>query len=164
MELVLFILNLTGVIVTAVVNHQYNMNNITGTLFFTLQGSILLIEIISLVIALKNSGSITEEIAVNKANKKEGESKKQALGVKRVLNYIVITIIIVGMSYLLTVAANNQVITNYQDELLNNRLLEEEADSGEFLDFDEEDEDDEDFYADANYEYIEENTTSNEVD
>lgn len=164
MELVLFILNLTGVIVTAVVNHQYNMNNITGTLFFTLQGSILLIEIISLVIALKNSGSITEEIAVNKANKKEGESKKQALGVKRVLNYIVITIIIVGMSYLLTVAANNQVITNYQDELLNNRLLEEEADSGEFLDFDEEDEDDEDFYADANYEYIEENTTSNAID
>lgn len=161
MELVLLILNLIGVIVSIVVNNQYYMNTITGTLFFVLEGSILLIEIISLIIALKRSGSITEEIAVNKATKKEEESKKKGLATKRVVNYLVVTIIIVGISYLLTVSANNEIITNYKDELLNNRILAEEFESGEYSEYDEEDED---FYADANYEYVEENTTSNAID
>ena len=52
MEIILLLLNLTGVIVSVVVNQQYYMNNITGTLFYVLEGAIILIEIISLIIAL----------------------------------------------------------------------------------------------------------------
>ena len=163
MEIVLLLLNLTGVIMSVVVNQQYYMHNITGTLFYVLEGAIILIEIISLIIALKRSGSITEELAANKAAKKEEESKNNGLGGKRILDYIVVAIIIVGMSYIISNSVTNEKITNYQDELLNNKLLEQgyESDLDFFEDFD--DEDDEDFYADANYEYVEENTTSNSV-
>ena len=67
------------------------------------------------------------------------------------------------MSYIISNSVTNEKITNYQDELLNNKLLEQgyESDRDFLEDFD--DEDDEDFYADANYEYVEENTTSNTV-
>lgn len=159
MEAILLILNLIGVIVSAVINEQYYMANITGTLFFVLEGAILLIEVISLVIALKRSATMTEEIAVNKATKNEEESKKKGLGTKRIFDFIVVAIITIGINFILVNTVNYDTITNYRDELLSNQTLEEEFDF-EDDEFDYE-EDDDDFYADANYEYEEEETTTN---